>query len=73
MEIRAKILKITGEQCQSGGGLTGWYDWSPVTVRPGSPSYNIRSVERFSCTTARAGAGHPTVTSSGRGIQTLSE
>ena len=52
MEIRAKILKITGEQCQSGGGLTGWYDWSPVTVRPGSPSYNIRSVERFSCTTA---------------------
>ena len=47
MEIRAEILKITGE----GEHWTGWYDWSQVTVRPGSPSYNIRSVERFSCTT----------------------
>ena len=35
--------------------LTGWYDWSSLSSQsqtwPGSPSYNIRSVERFSATT----------------------
>ena len=51
MEIRDKILKITGGG-EGNTDWTGWYDWSQVTVRPGSPSYNIRSVERFSCTTA---------------------